>query len=331
MNILINYPVSYTPAVHPSAFRQLACPPVVACPTYPTLNFVAEPSDRWNCNLCGGDLPYVSLFKAGDIIPLQFNLPDSRNINNTGTLTPQVGWRQTDLLNPFWYIRAEVFAFDDCDTPIFELVDRFCADWWVGYSDKVGAVQTLFVDTSQIVAAGVEAFYIKITTVDDALADAITLYSEPFIADTCKDTLLFQSNYANTDCENRDYRNPTDSVLNAIKVPFTPPVADSLTPFYASWRFEATIKATGYSSEATINDNDIVTRQKLTDSYEIAFFPLAPYAAKIANAIIRGRSVTVDGVEYENFGDIAQNLEGRNFLPVVSCQRVCKIDNLGCD
>lgn len=331
MNILVNYPVIYAPAVHPSAFRQLACPPVVACPSYPSLNFVSEPSARWNCNLCGADMPYTSLFASGDIIPLQFNLPDVRNINNTGTRTPQIGWRQTDLINTLYYVRAEVYSYDDCDTPVFELVDDFCSDWWVGYSDKVGAVQTLFVDTSLIVAAGVDAFYIKITTIDDTLADAITLYSEPFIIDTCKSTLLLQSDYATIDCENRDYRNPTDSVLQGLKVPFVAPVADSLTPFYASWRFEATIKQVGFSSEATVNDNDIVTRQKLTDTYELAFFPLAPYAAEIANAILRGRSVTVDSVEYTNFGDIAQNLEGRSFLPTVSCERVCKIDNLGCN
>jgi len=172
MQISVNYNVPYAPALHPSAFRSLFCPPVVSCPRYPVLNFVSLETDRWNCNLCGADMPYVSLFNAGDIIPMQFNLTDVRNINQiTGTLQPQIGWRQTDLINAFWYVRAEVYDIADCNTPVFSLVDDFCSDWWVGYSDKIGAIQTLFVDTSLIVAAGLDAFIIKIVTINDAPAD----------------------------------------------------------------------------------------------------------------------------------------------------------------
>ena len=333
MQISVPYPVVPVPALHPSAFRRLDCPPVVSCPRYPVLNFVSLQTDRWNCNRCGADLPYFSLYNAGDIIPLQFNLPDVRNINQvSGTRQPQIGWRQTDLINAFWYIRAEIYdATGDCTTPLFELVDDFCADWWVGYSDKIGAIQTLFVDTSLIVAAGVDSFFIKIVTVNDALADEITLWSEPFILNVCKETLLITASYPKLDCVPRDYRNPTDASVQGLKVPFVSPVADSLTAFYASWRFEGQIKATNNSSEQTLNDNDVLIRQKITDAFELTIFPIAPYAFDILKAIIRGERVLIDGVAYINFGDISSNLEGRNFLPVISCEQVCKIENLSCD
>lgn len=331
MQRLVNYTVPYAPALHPSAFRLLECPPVVACPRYPTLNFVSEPSDKWNCNLCGSDAPYVSLYASGDIIPLQFNLPDVRNINNTGTRSPQIGWRQTDLVNVLWYVRAEVYSFTDCDTPVFSLVDEFCADWWVGYSDKVGSVQTLFIDTSIIAAAGLDGFYLRITTVNDAMADAITLYSEPFLMTVCEETVLLQSDYATIDCEGRDYRNPTDAVLQGLKIPLVVPAADSLTAFYASWRFKGDIKETGNSSEVTENDNRIITKQKITNTSELSLDLMAPYAYKILRAIIRGQNVTVDGVEYTDFGDIAQNVESRNFLPNITCSQICDINNLACD
>jgi hypothetical protein len=332
MQITVPYNVPLAPALHPSAFRKLACPPVVSCPRYPSLNFVSQQTDRWNCNRCGADLPYVSLYNAGDIIPMQFNLPDVRNINQiTGTLRPQIGWRQADLINNFWYVRAEIYAIDDCTTPLFELVEDFCADWWVGYSDKIGAIQTLFLDTSLIVAAGVDAFFVKIVTINDALADEITLWSEPFILNLCKNTVQIVSTYPQIDCVPRDYRNPTSDAIQGLKVPFVSPVADSLTAFFGSWRFEGQMRAVNNSSEQTLNDNDVLIRQKITDTFELTLFPIAPYAYEILKALIRGERVLIDGVAYINFGDISSNLEGRNFLPVLSCEQVCDIDNLACD
>lgn len=333
MQITVPYTVPVAPALHPSAFRRLACPPVVTCPRYPVLNFVSQQTDKWNCNLCGADLPYVSLFDAGDIIPLQFNLPDVRNINQlNGTRRPQIGWRQTDLLNASWYIRAEIYdVAGDCITPVFSLVEDFCADWWVGYSDKIGAIQTLFIDTSLIVAAGVDAFFVKIVTVNDALTDEITLWSEPFILNLCKNTVQIVSTYPKLDCVPRDYRNPTSDAIQGLKVPFVAPVADSLTAFFASWRFEGQMRAVNNSSEQTLNDNDVLIRQRVIDSFELTLFPIAPYAFDILKAIIRGERVLIDNVEYVNFGDISSNLEGRNFLPVLTCEQVCKIDNLACD
>jgi hypothetical protein len=332
MRIIVTYPAPVAPALQPSAFRKLACPPVVSCPRYPTLNFVSLETDRWNCNRCGADMPYVSLFDAGDIIPLQFNLPDVRNINQSnGTMRPQIGWRQSDLINTFYYVRAEIYSLDDCDTPIFELVEDFCTDYWVGYSNKIGSVQTLFIDTSLIVAAGLDGFFVKIVTINDTPTDEITLWSEPFILSGCKNTVLMQSTYPILDCVPRDYRNPTDAGVQGLKVPFVAPAADSLTPFYASWRFEGQMRVVGNSSEQTLNDNNVLISQTITDAFELALFPIAPYAFEILKAIVRGEKVLIDSVEYINFGDISNNLEGRNFLPVLSFEKICEINNLSCD
>jgi hypothetical protein len=277
-------------------------------------------------------MPYVSLFDAGDIIPLQFNLPDVRNINQSnGTLRPQIGWRQSDLINTFYYVRAEIYSLDDCDTPVFELVEDFCTDYWVGYSDKIGSIQTLFIDTSLIVAAGLDGFFVKIVTINDTPTDEITLWSEPFILSGCKNTVLMQSTYPILDCVPRDYRNPTDATVQGLKVPFVAPAADSLTPFYASWRFEGQMRVVGNSSEQTLNDNNVLISQTITDTFELALFPIAPYAFEILKAIVRGEKVVIDGEEYINFGDISNNLEGRNFLPVLSFEKICEINNLSCD
>jgi len=140
-----------------------------------------------------------------------------------------------------------------------------------------------------------------------------------------------QSSYPQLDCVPRDYRNPTSDAIRGLKVPFVLPVADSLTYFYASWRFEGQMRAVNNSSEQTLNDNEVLVSQTITDTFELTLFPIAPYAFDILKAIIRGETVTVDGVEYINFGDISSNLEGRNFLPVITCEQQCDLNNLACD
>lgn len=339
-NYVLTNPLTYTPASDPSYFRFEVLPPIVECPRYPTLNFVDSRARSWNCQpFCGADSHYFSLYKVGDIIPIQLNLPDVRNINNTGTRRPQVGWRQSDLINNFWYVRAEIYDYADCTTPLFSLVDDFCTDWWVGYSDRVGAIQTLFIDSSLLGVS--EGFLLKIVTINDSLTDEITLWSEPFLridkkAD-CKGTVLVQSTYNTIDCENRDYRKPNNDYtidgasIYAIKTPFSATGAD-LPAFYSSWRYEAEVIETGNGSEQTLNDNDIIIRQKVIRNYELQFTrPIPPYAYDILTAQLRGASVQIDGDEFVNFGDINKELEGsRMFIPNIPMESICDLKNLRC-
>jgi hypothetical protein len=333
--------LSSIPETEPSYFSFLPLPAIVDCPRYPTLNFVSSRADSWNCAaFCGSEKPYFSLYKFGDIIPIQVNLPDVRNINqSTGTPKPQIGWRQTDTTNNFWYVRCEVYSLSDCTTPIFELVNQFCTDWWVGYSDKVGSIQTLFIDTGTIIVP--DGFILKIVTIKDDLTDNITLWSEPFLKinrkANCNNTLVIRSEYPAIDCENRDYRKPENdyTVANAgiyaIKAPFTATGA-TLTPFYSSWRYEVDVIAQGDSAESEFNDNDFVIRQRVIRKFNLSFLDMIPpYIYDILTAQLRGTNVTVDGVEYTNIGDIDKETEsGRMFLPLVAMEQICDLKNLRC-
>lgn len=341
MRYVLPNSLTYTPQSDPSYFRFAPLPAIVECPRYPTLNFVSSRAEYWNCNpFCGAGLPYFSLYKFGDIIPLQVNLPDVRNINNTGTSRPQIGWRQTeDPLNNFWYVRAEIYNLEDCTTPIFSLVDDFCTDWWVGFSDKVGSVQTLFIDTSTIAVP--EGFIVKITTVKDDLTDNITLWSEPFLRTdrkaNCNETIILEGQYLSTDCENRDYRNPendytvTGAPLYAIKEPFVA-TGQTLTPFVAKWRFEANVTEQGNNGSIELNDNDIAIRQKIVRNYNLDFLsPIPPYAYNVATAILRAGTVTIDGTIYTTIGDINKDTEsGKMFIPSVPLELACDLKNLRC-
>jgi len=340
-NYVLGNPLSFTPALDPSLFRFEVLPAIVECPRYPTLNFNSSRADAWNCaGFCGAEKPYFSLYKFGDIIPLQLNLPDVRNINNIGgTPKPQIGWRQTDLLNNFWYVRAEIYSLSDCDTPLFSLVDDFCTDWWVGYSDRVGSLQTLFIDTGTIIVP--EGFIVKIVTIKDDLSDNITLWSEPFLrtdrkAD-CNDTAVITGRYNAIDCESRDYRTPendytvVDAPIYAIKVPFSATGA-TLTPFYTSWRYEAEVIEQGNTASTEFNDNDIAIRQSITRNFNLDFTAqIPPYIYDILTAQLRSPHVEIDGEKYTNIGDIAKETEsGRMFVPSVPLEQVCDLKNLKC-
>lgn len=332
----IVYPVVYAPATEQSYSRLLDLPPRVACPTYPILNFTSSLGLQWNCQKCVHH-PYFGQYQRGDKIPLQLNLRDDRNgiLFPPSTVTnPQIGWRQTDLINNFWYVRAELYDGNTAAPAlIYSLVDDFCSDWWVGYSDLVGSIQTLIIDTS-LFPLNLDSFRVKIVTIDAAGNDVITLWSEPFcINDNCRNSVLIQGAYSGVDCFNRDYRNPTGANgITAIKTPFVVPALDSLTPFYSSWRYSAEVVATGFTSEQTLNDNNKVIRSRNIETFSLVLSELLPpYSAQILAAMLQSGSFTIDGISYDTAGDVLKNIDiSKAFLPRVDLTRICEINNQKC-
>lgn len=313
-------------------------PPVVDCPRFGAVGFVDSLAAQWNCVYsCGGDRSYWQPYKVGDIIPMQFGLPDVRNINQNGSRRPNIGWRQTDLVNNFWYIKADLYSLADCNTPILRLVDTFCSDWWVGYSNKVGYLQTLFVDTGMFSVA--DGFFIRVATIGDDLQERIVLYSEPFMRvdrlASCPKTLLLESTYRTIDCENRDYRTPENdySVPNAsiygIRVPFVGDGSTPLTPFRASVRVAAELLQTGSSFEKITNDNNATLRQTVISGATLQFVEkIPPYQFRAVSACLYGDALTIDGERWDIEGAIEKNLEsGKMFLPAVSMTARCEIKN----
>lgn len=331
--MIIPYPVTYTPATENSYTRLLDLPPRVSCPRYPTLNFTSSLAQQWNCQRCKIQ-PYFSLFEVGDIIPIQLNLPDKRN-HLLGSITqPNVGWQQIDLVNPFWYIKAELYdGSTTSPTLILSRADLFCSDWWVGYSELVGSVQTLFVDTS-LFPIGTTTFRIKITTIDAALAEDIVLWSEPFcVARDCKASVVVSGNYPTIDCENRDYRDP--DLLNFVHTPFngSNPLGYEPTQFYTSWRYQGVVVPISFGAEKTFNDLDKVVRQKAikTDRFILSEI-LPPYAAQILAATLQGSEFYIDNVQYDTASDVSKNIEeGKGFLPSIDLTKTCQINNNKCN
>ena len=331
--MIIFYPVVYAPAVENSYTQLLDLPPRVSCPRYPVLNFTSSLAQQWNCQKCTIQ-PYFSQFQVGDIIPIQLNLPDKRNNFLFGTDVPNLGWQQADLVNPFWYIKAELYnGSTTAPALILSRADLFCSDWWVGYSDRVGSVQTLFVDTS-LFPIGTTTFRIKITTINNAFADDIVLWSEPFcVANDCKNTVVVSGTYASVDCENRDYRDP--DLLNFIHTPFngSNPLGYLPTPFYTSWRFHGLVSKQSFGAEKILNDLDKVVSAKSSQIDRLTLSEiLPPYAAEILATTLQGGEFYIDNEQYNTASDVNKNInKGLGFLPSIDLTKTCNISNRKCN
>ena len=337
---VVDRPLTLTPQSDPAYMQFLALPPVVNCPRFGAVGFVDSLAEQWNCTFsCGGDRRYWQPYKVGDIIPIQLGLPDIRNINQNGSRKPQIGWRQTDLLNNFWYIKADLYSLSDCNTPIAQLVDTFCVDWWVGYSNKVGYIQTLFIDTAMFSVA--DGFYLRIATIGDDLLERIVLYSEPFMRvdrlASCPQTLLLQSTYRTIDCEDRDYRTPqltqagVAQDLAATHTPFNAsnPSGYAPTAFYSSVRVAAELLQRDKTPEKITNDNNATLRQTVVTNANLQFMEkIPPYQFRAVSACLFGDALTIDGERWDVEGAIGKELEsGKMFLPNVPLTARCEIKN----
>lgn len=350
MALIISYPVSYTPQTEASFTRTAIVPPRVACLRYPALNFVSQLGDRYNCQRCT-TRPYFRPFEVGDIIPIQVNLPDLLNGNsavfgpNASTANPNIGWRQTDLVNNFWYVKAEIYdATTDFPVPGFGLVNAFCSDWWVGYSNLVGSVQTLFIDTS-LLPINLTSWYVRIAVRNVATAgvftEATSIVSEPYcLANSCKNNVLIRSEYLTTDCENRDYRTPEPAlfgqaqVLKYVHTPFNAsnPLGYAATAFYISERYGGSVAAESFDGEKERDDLDNVRRFTRIETYRLIINEmLPPYAAKMLAIALQGSSFTVDNEHYNEATGVSKNvLEGLAFLPNIELTKRCQVNNNSC-
>lgn len=349
MALRITYPVVYTPATENSFTRSAVLPPTVACLRYPILNFISQLGDSYNCQRCTS-IPFFRSFERGDIIPIQVNLPDLLNGSsaifgpNASTANPQVGWKITGAASA-WYVRAEIYdATTNLPVAGLDVVDAFCSDYWVGYSNLVGSVQTLYIDTN-LLPVGLASWYIRIAVRNDptpaVFTEAVEIFSEPYcLANPCENNVLVTSTYTTIDCDNRDFRTPelalfgTAQPLKAVHTPFnaTNPVGYTPTPFSIAERYQGSVSSENFATEKELDDLGNVRRYTRIDTYRLVLSQLLPpYAARmLANALF-GSEFYVDGERYQDSTEVAKNiLEGLAFLPQIELTKRCEVNNNSC-
>lgn len=326
MSLTIVWPVPYNPQTEVSFSRLDELPKITTClEDFNVPPFIgANLSSGWNCTKCLGEPLYLSLFERGDIIPIQAYLGDP-NANPNPT-QPTIGFLDSGsgaVPGIDYYVKAELYDYD-CTTVLFDEVDSFASDYWVGFSTRTGSIQTIFIDTS-LIPINLQIFRLKLTTYNPSGTPVRESWTEVFREVKCDEpTVLIQATHPRVDCLKHEYLEPVAN-YNAIGAG-TPP------PFYLSWRYAGDLIAQGHTQEKELNDNEQTLQNRVRKLFELQLFPIPPYAEDILSALITGGRVTIDGEVYEEFGDIAKNLDrGRMFIPNIPCTQICDIDNFTCD
>lgn len=324
MSTIINYNVPYNPQISPSftRFRGLLDRVDFCGDSFENGLWIGDSiNNGYNCKRCLSEGIFYMPFVRGDVFPLQTFFPDSVNTDIT---SPTIGFKTAT--NPVagtdYYVELVVLD-SDCITQLGNNIEDFCDSYWVGYSDQVGSIQTFFFDTSNIPLTTI-FFRLKLNFYNSDGDLVGEIYSEPFGEVRCDEkTLLIETNHPNIDCLNHQYKDPV--LYNALG-------ANTL-PYNTVFRYNAEIYLNGVSQEKELNDNDVTLSNKIRDLYNIDFTKIIPpYVVKLLSAQITGETILVDGVEYEDFGDIDKNLDiTRNFLPTLTCNKICVIQNFDCN
>ena len=319
----INYNLSVVGGLESSpSFTQFAqLLPVVSCNNNVPNGWVESVGNLWNCQTYCAPNRFYQTFQKGDVIPFQFQLVDS---GNTNIMQPAKGWKNShDLTN--YYIKCELLL-EDCITVYSSNADAFCTDFWVSFNNRVGSIQTMFLDTG-LLPIGTNVFSLRVTTYDQTYTPVTVLYSEPFVATICDETHVFSSYSQTRDKFGNRYDMPTAFYSSSVAgVAYVP------TPYFTQMRVACNMLASTYATEYERNDNEKVLSSKHIDTFDISVIPLMPayYAEMLANCT-QCDTVLIDGIEYTNISAVTRNNSSSMFKIDITADKVLNISSRKCN
>lgn len=288
-----------------------------ACPIL-SGGFLINETDGWNCNLCGSATEFNQPYVKGDIIPFQTRFADNYNIPNS-VLTAGI---KSLLSGSNFYLKIELL--DGNGILVSDFANDFCSDYWVGYSEKVGSVQTWFVNTG-LLPDDLKCWKLKLTyyryNTDTMMAEEErVIYTEPFQeVHECDVTVKIESVYSNTDCNNNYYRT-LDNYLGTSNL-----------AYYNSIRIFGEVDDNGDTSEIDTNDRSVTTSQTVTYNFIVISSMVPPYFYRRVSQAVRGRTVTIDGIEYIKF-ELSEKPNDLKMFPLdVVFKQECIIDEQQCN
>lgn len=294
--------------------------PLPVVPSVPALPVPWVPSldAEWNCNRCGSDAEFYMQVLRGDVIPFQLRLPDVRNINPSA---PVLGWGTSAGVG---YVSAKVVTCGTCEVLLQE-VDQFATDYWVGYSETLGSIQTLHLDTGSI-PAGVGRFRLMVELYDQNGDIIQTVFTQCYEFSNCINTVLIEGTNPVPDCLNYVYEVP--QIFNGAGNPpdYIP------TPFSLRFRIPADFQPSGFSSAKTENEAGRIINYERRKNYELRMPPVPPYVAEMLATATAGTSeATVDGIKYVDFTDVEKNnTYNKMFVISLTCSQVCETTQINC-
>lgn len=292
------------------AYRQ-QLPVKNTCPMLPPM-FYADALNAWNCSRCAGESKFCMPFNHGDIIPIQFQVPE---VYHDDPENPTNGWITS--ANPDGYVSACLL---DCECNVItNFVDSIATDYWVSYKEGTGSIQTLFVDTSMI-PKDLKCFKLSFEYFDADGESLVVVQSEPFCYCECAGTVEICSINELNDCFGRCYTEPAEFVGTSNKA------------FYQYLRIKGSFQYVGSGTNIQANDNGSINSKEIVNRFTLSLLKMPPYFAQHVKEALFGDLVKVDGNEFEFAGDISQNNNtNRQFLIDIEAITTCSVSQVNCD
>lgn len=296
--------------------RRASVPLLRECPVLPPFA-QTDPNDCWNNLLCGADDPFYIPYERGDVIPIQFNVPDNYHADPS-ILTH--GFK--DSLGGNYYVIAELQGADGL--PITDNADDLAVSYYVSYIERYGSFQTLFLNTT-LLDESLECWRIKFTflAIDPiSMLEVVDLeiwteYYQP--VNPCRESVAITSTYSVTDCFGNYYRE------------FENFLGTDNPPYYNFMRLNGEVEFTGDTEDITENDRKFPIAKDITENYRVTAGIIPPYYAKRLSQVVRGSEVKVEGVTYQNFEYSKDNDDSREFYIELTFDKICRLGDEFCD
>lgn len=313
----IQYPAPYNCEFN-NSYTRSACPvPASSCiPMDLTCGWMADPTDSFNCNLCGSDTKYTVPYQRGDQLHFQTQLTDTLNPNPQA---PIYGWSGDTPVYAF-----NVFLLDCNGTVIANDVDAFCSDYIIGYGNGT-SYQGLVINTQELFDRfGLTCFSLEVCSMIDVGAGPVfnaRVWSEEYCEVNCNDELPeICGDWDTFDCCGNYYGLPDN--INGF-------VGTSRYRFSNCRRYYGKVLQRGATvTKEVFEDN--VTRSTILNEYEFQLTRAIPpyYFRYFTNVLYGARSFTIDGTEYIASGNIQNRVDrsGTMFVFDAGIQLKCEKD-----
>lgn len=273
----------------------------------------------WNCNLCPNDLEYYNPVKEDDVLSFQFQQNDI--VNTIGKLPSFISG---------WGAACDVFLRECCTGEVMEVggspqsLTAYTSNYFVGqYYNPVQnqsastwfkPIQAIEIPISTPILNDFHAqfpnsncFYFQFDFFLDG--NAVTLFSEPYRLENCKDTLIIESKYRKFDCNGYYYGDITNRTALLGGTPYIG------NPFFYSnqIRVPAYLELKSFTEKKDFFGNLNFTKMsQLIENYKFTTNRIPIKVATLLANIMAGEEVYIGNGTFYSDGEITKNNDTGN-------------------
>jgi hypothetical protein len=287
--------------------------------------------------LCPNDLPYWNLVKRDDILNFQFQQLDNLNgqqptpLSSNGWFTGLCDFRIYDCCTDVMYTGSVISSAVDYFSGIYNIPDYKGQPFYKNIqSIQISVDEVLNLADTQF--PGIDCFYLEFrfeTSDGSTPSSMVSIFTEPYKLDTCKDTLVIESTFPMSDCNGYYYGNDI-IVHDSLNGSYPNGVS---FPYSNEYRVPSYLERTGFSiKKEFVGVYPKTTSSQKQDNWKFTTNRLPENVAGQVADIFTGGTVYINGNEFIVDGDMNKNNETGSqwFMDIDVRQQDCSI-SFSCD